>query len=356
MIERVVEGNRTSILLSTDGQEVSRASVLDLQMRVGNIPVRLGGIAGVSTEREHRGKGYSRQVLNECLAFQQEAGFDLSALFGIPDYYPKYGYASAFMEAAAEVRLRYAERAQIVYATRPMVSEDLPVIRAIYNQMTKARTATLVREDDWTGFRRGSDWKSRFAVEMIVDGNIVLGYMLYEQNLWQCDLIEAGYVGPKVFSTMLALMARDALEKRIDTIKVFAAPDDSFLAYCRRYGYRLNIDYPAQASGMARVINQSNLLHKMEPLFSQRLQQAGCEWAGKLVVETDLGTDQLDLGPNDTRTLRVPQWMLAQLVLGYRSVEDAAFETEAEIAKEDLPILDILFPEGFPYMWITDHF
>ena len=66
----------------------------DLQMRIGAAQVRIGGIGGVSTDRNHRNKGYSRMCMEAAVDWMSSNGFDMSFLFGIRDFYDKYGYTT----------------------------------------------------------------------------------------------------------------------------------------------------------------------------------------------------------------------------------------------------------------------
>ena len=88
----------TQLELVSGEQAVSGLNVWDLPLQIGAATVRLGGIGGVYTRREHRMKGYSRYVIEESLAFMREEGYHVSALFGIENYYPKYGFATALID------------------------------------------------------------------------------------------------------------------------------------------------------------------------------------------------------------------------------------------------------------------
>ena len=48
--------------------------------------------------------------------------------------------------------------------------------------------------------------------------------------------------------------------------------------------------------------------------------------------------------------------MLLQLLLGYRPAEDALFETEARADEALQPLLPVLFPQGYPYIAMSDRF
>ena len=348
----------TKLELVEGDEVVSGLTVVERLVRVGDIPVRCGGIAGVYTQPQHRMKGYARQLLEGSISFMQEAGHIVSALFGIPAFYPKFGFAPILPGVRATVDTRDAELARPRYTVRPARLEDSAAMARIYETMHAHHTGTCVRDPQtWPGFRIGSTWSNRIDSLVVCDGAEILGYACYELDLYRCEFSELGYRTPAVFETLVAEAAKQALKKRVEHI-VFHAPfDDPFLRYCRRYGCKSELTYARQAHGMGRVIDQTALLELLQPLLTQRLAAAGVDWPGSLTIETDLGRDTLQFGQRECETrVCMPQWMLAQLVLGYHEVGDALYETEAHADDAAVPILQAIFPAGFPYIYATDRF
>ena len=358
-IKRTPSEKRTRIdLLLDDETSASHLTVIDLPMRVGSLVVRCGGIAGVSTDREQRNKGYARRVLEDSIAFMRGEGYHLSALFGISDFYPKFGFASALVECTTELLTRYAERAQPHYAVREFHPADAPAVTAMYESLHGAQTGTIVRTPaDWKHFRRGSRWSDRVSAFVVLDGDEIIGYASYDLDPSSCAVAEVGYANPAVFSTILARAAQIAWERRTEKITFYATPDDPFVRHCRRHGCDVRVGYPCSSGGMARVICQGALLDVLHPLLAERLAQHLDGWEGTVTLSTDLGVDRLTFGSIRTEVFaEMPQWMLAQLVLGYRSADEIAAESEARIDEEALPVLRGLFPEGYPFIYCSDRF
>ena len=91
--------NVWKISLSTkDEQDMSRLWLHEYQMRFGTAQLKMGGIAGVGTNEGYRNRGYSRRVMEDSTTFMTENGFDVAMLFGIPNFYPKFGYATVLPE------------------------------------------------------------------------------------------------------------------------------------------------------------------------------------------------------------------------------------------------------------------
>ena len=349
----------TKIELLEGDKVVSSLRVFDTRMRIGAVPVRCGGIGDLYTEREYRLKGHSRRVFQETIASMQEEGYHLSFLFGIPRFYDKFGYASGTVHSESWVATRDAEAAVPCYEVREFAPQDARAVAEIYEQMHAHRTASIVRDPaTWTGFQRNSDWGDCVGAFVVADGPRIIGYASYDQSTERCALGEVGYAGPAVFSTLLAEAARRAVELRVERITIHMPPDDPFVRYCCRYGCETRMIYPRWSDGMGRIVNQHALFTLLQPLLERRLRASERgDWGGTVALETDLGQERLGFGVGGKELgAGMPQWILAQLLLGYRSVRDALLESEAHADEELVPILQALFPQGYPYIWVSDRF
>src|SRR5437868_6051335 len=89
--------------LRVDGRSVSRIFIVPFTLRVGAATLQMDGIGGVETEKEHRRRGYSRRVLEATVEWMRQRDAALSMLYGIPDFYPKFGYATAGPDHSIEL-------------------------------------------------------------------------------------------------------------------------------------------------------------------------------------------------------------------------------------------------------------
>lgn len=304
-------------------------------------------------------KGYNRRVLEESLSYMRERGYHISALYGIPHYYTKLGYTGALVDAECKVATRDAETAVARYAVRDMVPEDAPRVVEIYEGMYPARTGRIVRDPKtWKSFRWGVNWTDRVGAYVLTDGERIVGYTAYNLDFFRFAIGEVGYVDGSVFSTLLAEAAKRAVAMRIEHVVFHTAPDDPFVAYCQRYGCEVRVTYARWGGFLARIIDQDRTLALVQPVLARRLQQAmPLGWRGSLVFDTELATTRLVLGSADPELcVQLSQGTLVQLLLGYRAPADLTFESDARFATNALPVLQALFPVGYPYMWVADRF
>jgi len=137
-------------------RRASRLFVLKYLMYIGRTQVDMAGIGGVFTEPEFRNKGLARKLIKDTVNFMKEKKFDVSLLFGIKDFYTKFGYATVLCEdCKVEILTRQAEHVKIKnkYKISHFIKRDISDIIRIYNSNYFGKTAAVVRKKKlWKGF------------------------------------------------------------------------------------------------------------------------------------------------------------------------------------------------------------
>ena len=374
LVERPSISNRSIGLLTEDGERVSGLGLREYQMRFGSAQLKLGGICGVGTKEEHRNKGYSRRVMEEAMAFMTENGFDVSMLFGIPDFYHKFGYATVIPQTWVEFDVKDVQAAVSTYQIRKFDMEDAPKILALYAANNAERTGTLVR-DPWKGFMLPGDFgmvPDPFVV--LNEADEVIGYFVCDvvdviRNMIEknCILCEIGFQDRTIFETVVRFFADSVDHVSVSRIRCPIPADHPFAIFCRRYGCRTNIHNSNNGGGMMRIINQSSTLKGITGELEKRLQRSAqsAQWSGKILISTDLGQDCLEVDRGcvaqtnsqaNAFHLEMPQDKLIQLMMGRRNIEDLAVEPDVSVTREIIPVLETLFPLGYPHVWWPDRF
>ena len=350
-------------------QDVSRLWIHEYQMRFGTAQLKLGGIAGVGTVEEHRNKGYSRRIMEDSTAFMTENGFDVAMLFGIPNFYPKFGYATALPETWVELDTAEAQTAGSTYQIRKFETEDVPKILALYAANNAERTGTPLRDETrWKKFKMGSDF-GVVAEPFVVlnETDEVIGYFVCDETEEKCILCDIGFQNRTIFETIVRFLGDRA--KRIDAAQIECSmpADHPFAIFCRRYGSRTNTHNPKDHRGMMRIINQSSTLKAITGELEKRLRRSAhlSQWSGKILISTDLGQDCLGIDRGrvtytsskaNAFHLEIPQDKLIQLMMGRRNIEDLAVDPDVSVTGGIIPILQTLFPLDYPHVWWPDRF
>ena len=359
------------VRLLINNEEVSGLTIRDLKMRIGTSSILIGGIAGVYTRREYRMKGFSKKVINYAINWMHENNYPLSALFGIPNFYHKFGYVVFMGEHTLTILIRNAEEAEKRFKVELVEELDKEVLKAIatiYNENNEERTGTIVRDpEEWRGFSKGVGWEHKPIVHVVKNerGNIV-GYLAYDP--WQYgDTLNIAEIGSKnndykVFETIISFLVEKGIRGRYAYLTFYLPLDHPFTKFAIRYGYTMKSYYPKRAHGMARIICLKELFDKIKPELERRLIESKNKHKASVLIDTDIGSITLKIDesvlevseePKANYRIKLSQSSLTQLVLGYRDIRDLAYK-EAKVDSEVLPLLNILFPRSAPYVWPAD--
>ncbi|HZT42328.1 MAG TPA: GNAT family N-acetyltransferase [Chthonomonadaceae bacterium] len=352
--------------LRLNGESVSSLAVNDLVMRIGRATVRMGGIGGVGTKWEHRKKGYARRVLENSNIWMEANGFDCATLFGIEDFYDKFGYAVCLTDSRSEVQTRDAERAAASLSVRPFAQDDLPAVRDIYAANNATLNGSIVRNDRTRWFRKGSRYDTGTDVCVFTnETGEVVAYAARDASRDRVTVCEVGVRRPEYYADITRWAAEYAVQLRVENITFMLPPDSLCAAFLTQYGARQALRFPRNGEGMGRILHLGRFIKKTLPEWTHRAEAAREIAPGTaLRLETDIGSITLRwtgtaLEMDDTArasgTVRLPQWRLMQLAMGYYDAELTLSFPEVE-ALGDLSLLYTLFPRRLGYMWTCDHF
>lgn len=250
------EGDNWLLQIEENGETASRLYVVPFRQRIGSAWVRMGGIAGVNTPPKHREKGYARQLLRTAVEWLTGQGYDWSGLFGIGDFYHKYGYLSALSETWVSVPVRWAERAPLHHSMRLMTAEDVPGVLDVYDAANAARTGTVERDrSKWRGFTKGTAWGVIQQAEVVLQGDAIAGYVVYDRYAEGVNVAEAAAVSLPAYESILARLAQLAVERRAERLRAYCPADHPFTRLCARYGCDVTVHYPYHRQGMWRILN-----------------------------------------------------------------------------------------------------
>ncbi len=349
--------------LLIDGQCVSYLTVVYRTMRIGRATVWMGGIAGVGTDKEHRKKGYSRRVLENSNVWMAEKGFDCAVLFGIPDYYHRFGYAPCLIDCEVAMPTRRAERAAGHLTVRPFEPEDREALLPIYTAENAQQTGSLLRRADWEWFGHGTNWFKRTEPWVFCDADgkprAYAARDISDDTVAVCDL---GAASPADYADILRWAGDKAVELRCGEVKFHLPLGHPFADYASHFGARVTSIHHHTSDGMGRILNLVPFLTAIAPELTARAKAAGPA-AGSVRLETDIGAATLRwdgeaviVSRDDAATTaRLPQHRLTQMAMGYHGAATVLALPEAS-CEGDMALLCALFPCRPGYMWLPDHF
>jgi GNAT superfamily N-acetyltransferase len=399
-------GGTSDLLLLLDGRQVSRVVIVPMLMRIGAAVVRMDGIGGVSTEEEFRNRGYSRRVMETAVEQMRRGDAALSTLFGIEDFYQKFGYETTGPEytvvlplAEATAPTRSLPRG---WRFRPLTPGDMPAVMRLYHANTRRATGALVRHDagdDPSQTERLADlnpdarkiglraWNrlQGVAVEpgddacrVLVDQSGRIGaYAWFGANWWmgvrRRDLPGAFHIAEgmardaEVADTLLVACRTWAEEAGSDGDGIaLAIPPEGPVAMAAAYegGQMLGV-YTRGGNFMGRVLDLGRLLRLLQPELAARVRSARLPFQGRLNFRTDEDEAAIVIRDDDVQVdgrasggvvVELPQTALARLCLGGFDPADVLARLPNRPNAEVEAVLRVLFPRRMPHIYPMDRF
>lgn len=370
---------RTALYLGD--REASRAFIVPFTLHYGVATLRMDGIGDVATPEDLRHRGYSRRVMEAAVQRMRDGTAPVTMLYGIQDFYPKYGYATLGAETVLQLEVGDAPEMPTGWTARPVSEGDLGAIHAIYEAATATATAAVVRSRErgaWARLR-GQVAHGDDECRVVIDpAGAIGGYAWRGSSFWWLKqwenympgglkLAEAFARDAAAADAILALCATWAGERQAPAIE-FGIPDDGPLGLALKLRTAI-LARRSTRNGefMGRVTGVEALLRAIRPELARVWAHGRLDFRGDLVIDTGedrarlrLGTDSVDVVDGQRAdggaklTASIGPGELARLVFGGLQPADqlARLGVPAEVSA----VLVALFPRRFPYIYPPDRF
>lgn len=347
-----------SRILVVDGRVASSVRVVDRDFRIGKALFRLGGIADVATHPDFQKRGYCALLFRDVIDFMTRDGFDLSLLFGIPNFYHRFGYATALCPTTLTVPTAHLGGLPLVEA-RPFQEGDLASLRALLDADLLERACAIARDE--------ACWRYHVQAVRVIEGEGGIAAYFAAETRKEDLLVTEAVAGPdpSACQRLVSAIGLQAKEAGKETVRFIDLPIDHPVArlLCLQ-GARIEIAYQRHEGGMMRILRLEDTLRKFLPELQQRLSASPlARESARIGVCTDLGSFGLGLERGDVALLpageahvTLPQWALVQLMTGFASPRDLLLAGTATIAPEALPWMEALFPRRWPTTLPNDGF
>lgn len=355
-------GRRVELLL--DGKPVSWAELPYLELRVGRAVLRTGGIGDVFTQREQRGKGYSRRVLEHCVEVMTGDGLDVGLLFGIPDFYHKFGFRTSLSDYETLLPGRTVVDLPMTLRARVLPKRRHAEVLPLYAREVRRRGFGIERSRrTWPGYRRGARWPFEVKVVGFYRGRRLVGYLVTDDDPKEVRVPELAAGAEGVLPSMLAWLGRECRRKVAEHVKLYLPPDHPASRAAVELGAELRRTTRGTGGPMMRLLNLGPTVAAMMPELLRRWSASPLGRCGlDLTLQTDIGTAELAVPPSGPDAdilrgrVRIPQNRLVQLVVGYLPLEQVARSAGVAIPRRLTAALGVLFPERCPSILSTNCF
>ena len=292
--KRSFPSRRCALWAGEGEQPVSTLVLLSMRVRFGALALPVEGYAAVNTDPEQRRRGYMGRLLRRSL---RSAGQRVSVvcLYGIADFYPRYGFVTC--QRGTEWRVSLYDTRRLPPVTEGTLRaggpSDLPAMRALYNDVHGERPWTVARADDWDRIPRARPWRPGAEICLAARGDALTGYAVIREQAfgWRRDHLLLDEVVARDLDTarlLLAEAARRARQLDYERI-VFHEPSDSAVArVARAIGCEVVYRHYAAAGGMAALLDRGRFLDELRPELARRAAAARVSEAAQLPALTAL--------------------------------------------------------------------
>ncbi len=355
-----------SRIIKEKSQIVSHISIIEKYVRIGKSVVKLAGIGDVYSLPETRGKGYSRLLMEDAIEYMQENDYPLSMLYGIPNYYHKFGYIESVPNYSTFVPTKNTKDVKPVLKTRAYCESDLEKINELYNQEYASMTGSIRRVPKcWYKIVNPKN------TTVVVDSSDnPLGYMIsktpYGSYAYYNEIVASNQ---EIMTALLAEAVKIALEQINPEIEFRIAPNHRSYHYLQDFGPKNVIKKfkEGDGQGMLRIVTTKRLFEEIKDVFQGRINNSKfLDYTGVLNVLTDAGNVSLKLekgkikiceSDNKNNLVKTKQNYLVRLVVGYWDVKSFLVRSGIDyLSDEIVKILEVLFPPDFFYTCEGDYF
>jgi predicted acetyltransferase len=354
-----------------NGCLLGHVSIIEKYIRIGNCSLKLAGIGDVYTHPDGRGKRVSSTLMNDAVDYMRKNKYPISMLYGIPNFYHKFGYIEAMASHSVFVPLKYTSKVEGNLELRQCRDSDIEILNRLYNNNFQDKTGSVRRvSTSWYNIAKP---KELFVTTDKRDRPT--GYLIFK-SVWGGSFYVTEIVAPDedIRNSILAFCCKKAKKSFVCELEFRITPDDSFCSFLKDFDARIVSQHYAegQGSAMLRIINLPDLLKKIKSVLENRIVRSDFakKKCGINIVTDDAGSASLyyDKGKitikarpdKKLKTLECRQDYLTRSVMGYWDIERFKSRTEesgGSVHDSLMPLLDVIFPGSLlPFTGSADYF
>ncbi len=352
-----------------DGRVVSAVTMGRRVIRFGPVEVPAMTVGPVGTHDAYRKRGYGAATMHDASRYMQENGYLVAYLQGIPNYYYRFGYYPYMAPGHVRIGRDDAKREARPGTLRAMTKVDVPAVRRLYDRAAAGRICAAARDKDVWDWLMGPGrrtWLFR-KPQVILDGRRRLcGYVTAgrETEPGRGEIV----VRPDEASCRAALgaLARDARRRERKEIVLSMPWDDAMAVFIRQHvGGEFRMWSNPTGGALLKVVDFPGLIQRLEPLLSQRWRRARSSVRGvTFTLASEIGEVGLALSGRSVKVgkatgrpvVRIPQRLLSGLLTGYHAVRHVAAMKGASVPADLMPVMETLFPTGWPFVYFGDNY
>ncbi|NUM55926.1 MAG: GNAT family N-acetyltransferase [Candidatus Hydrogenedentes bacterium] len=331
-------------------------------VRIGEARLKMGGLGWVATSERHRKRGIGRKLIEETMAYMREHGYHVSMLFGIPNFYHRFGYVSALVDYTILMDTSEARTFENPFKAHLATPGEIPLIQKMHSANDSNSVCSMVR----TAAHLHNKWGRWNKWRLLKDDQgkaVAYLYAIVERGMLY--VTEAGVSEPGVCAAVVREAARIAHAEEIAHIRFCVPPAHPLARFLSQFNstHEARIDH--DAGGMMAFINVAETLESMVPEWDSLLSKSVARELRTeftLVLAKSAYRVRANRGAIDVSTtpgackIGLKNGDLMHLVTGYRHPGDVLDERRCIMTADARTLFHTIFPKRNPYVWRFDRF
>jgi predicted acetyltransferase len=332
-------------------------------VRIGEARLKMGGIGWLAVSLRHRHKGVARELIAQTLHYLHSQNFHISMLFGIPNFYHRFGFATTLMDYSTVIDVGEAIKADKGHYRRRLGKPgDIHAIQKIHNTQDGQVACSLLR----TAAHMTNKWESWKAVQVLTnDRGKVAAYFL--PRITEQDIVvdEVGAVDWNAASAVLHACAQLGTRHFLQRIRFIAPPNHAFVRHLFQLRSTHEVQMNMERGGMMTFVSLAETLESMIPEWEYLLSHSACAESRTevtLVVDRKpcrirTNRSAIDIAMTHGKNkISLSSEDLIHWVTGYHVPEDRLDAHRIILNPQGREFLATLFPKRDPFVWPLDRF
>lgn len=350
-------------MLFVDNRLAACLTLYSYTVRLGEARLSMGGVAHVATDPACQKAGHAARLMANTMDYMEEEKFQISCLFGIADFYHRWGYTSVFPEHTITMTIEEAlAGSEAGGRERHLKPADLNAVQRLHLHNDTDTAGSIIRfsqhyNSQWPKWENGRVLlDDRGKVVAYHQGNI----NGHEYQILEADLIDASWSAPLLHAC--ALYARNAGATRL----CFHLPPSHLLAnFFLLFQSEHTMRVPRNCHGMMTIIHLSDTLKAMKAEWQHGMKhQLPPDFSSEvtLIIDKEPWLIQSDHGDLEIsqkagkNKLNLTLQEFTHLLVGFRSWNMIVPTGQSAMSPSTQSLLSVLFPRRSPYIWAMDRF
>ena len=332
-------------------------------IRLGEARLKMGGFGWVTTAPHHRNKGVASALMRDTMRYLREQRCHMAMLFGIPNFYHRFGFATTLSDYATLVRVpAVAEVANPGCRMRAGKPGDIRAIQRIHSANDVDVPCSIVR----SSAHITNQWDRWKDLRVLTDAQgTLVAYFISRTAPDELVVDESGVTSRDAAVAVLHACGALAREACVPRIRLHTPPAHPLTRQLLEFQSVHEMRVDRNGNGMMAFVCLDEALETMLPEWEGRLQRhAARDHRTEVTLLVDgvpfrirANRGALDIanvaGKNKFGLTQVE---LVHLVTGHRFLDDIYALQRRIITAEARELLAVLFPKRSPYVWPMDRF